>query len=179
MKIYTRTGDLGTTSLADGSIVYKNDELLQAYGTIDELNAFIGLLIAEKGENFLTKVQNELFFIGGLLATPTEKWVLPDSTNRLETFTDEIEAEIDRLQESTPPFRGFILPQGNEAIARAHVCRTVCRRAERQIVVLASQNTSFKSVLKLMNRLSDYFFILAKYFHKNDNISETIYKSTK
>lgn len=179
MKIYTRTGDLGTTSLADGSRVYKNDDLLQAYGTIDELNAFIGLLIAEKGEIFLTKVQNELFFIGGLLATPPGKWVMPDSSDRLEAFTSEIEAEIDRLQESTPPFRGFILPQGSEAIARAHVCRTTCRRAERQVVVLSSQNTSYESVLKLLNRLSDYFFILARYFHKNDNISETIYKSIK
>lgn len=176
MKIYTRTGDLGTTSLADGSTIYKYDDLLQAYGSIDELNAFIGLLIAEKGEFFLTKVQNELFTIGGLMATPTEKWEINNAI-RLDAFTCEIETEIDRLQESTPPFRGFILPQGSEAIARAHVCRTICRRTERQVALLASQKPAYNPVLKLLNRLSDYFFILARYFHKKDNIDETIYKS--
>jgi len=179
MKIYTKTGDLGITSIADGSRVYKNDILLQAYGTIDELNAFIGLLIAEKGELFLTKVQNELFFLGGLLATPTEKWAQPASSQQLEGFTAEIEAEIDRLQAQTPPFRGFILPQGSEAIARAHVCRTVCRRAERLMVPLLTEKNAYEDAFKMLNRLSDYFFILARFFHKKENIPETIYQSDK
>ena len=179
MKIYTKTGDAGISSLADGSRVYKDNNLLKTYGTVDELNAFVGWLIAEKNETFLTKVQNELFFLGGLLATPTEKWNTSDSVHHIEGFIQEIEAEIDRMQALIPPFRGFILPQGNEAIARAHVCRTVCRRAEREMVTLFQTNALYEKPLQLLNRLSDFFFILARFFHQNDNIVETIYESGK
>ncbi|MCQ2284559.1 MAG: cob(I)yrinic acid a,c-diamide adenosyltransferase [Bacteroidales bacterium] len=179
MKIYTKTGDNGTTSLSDGTRVPKSDSLLNAYGTIDELNSFIGLLISEENEIFLTKTQNFLFLIGGMLATPTDKWDCYYKDVCLEDFILEIEAEIDRMAAELPPFKGFILPQGGRAIAYAHICRTVCRRAERLVVILATQNERYKIVQKVLNRLSDYFFILARFFHKKHNISETVYQSIK
>ncbi|MCQ2275814.1 MAG: cob(I)yrinic acid a,c-diamide adenosyltransferase [Bacteroidales bacterium] len=179
MKIYTKTGDNGTTSLSDGTRVPKSDSLLNAYGTIDELNSFIGLLISEENEIFLTKTQNFLFLIGGMLATPTDKWDCYYKDVCLEDFILEIEAEIDRMAAELPPFKGFILPQGSRAIAYAHICRTVCRRAERLVVILATQNERYKIVQKVLNRLSDYFFILARFFHKKSNIDETVYQSIK
>ncbi|MBR3551601.1 MAG: cob(I)yrinic acid a,c-diamide adenosyltransferase [Bacteroidales bacterium] len=179
MKIYTKTGDRGTTSLVDGSRVYKDDNLLDAYGTIDELNAHIGLVIAQKPEDFLTKVQNMLFVTGSLLATPPEKWDTFFKEVELESFTSEIEQEIDRMQAELPPMKGFILPQGSALIAQLHVCRTVCRRAERNIVRLMRQDERYQTVQKMINRLSDYLFILARYSHKKTGIDEIYWKSIK
>lgn len=179
MKIYTKTGDNGTTSLSDGSRISKGDNLLNAYGTIDELNSFIGLLISEENEIFLTKTQNFLFLIGGMLATPTDKWECYYKDACLENFILDIEAEIDRMTAELPTLKGFILPQGNRAIAYAHICRTICRRAERLVVILNTKNECYKNIQKVLNRLSDYFFILARFFHKKFNIEETIYKSIK
>lgn len=173
MKIYTKTGDKGTTSLADGSRVSKNNPLLHAYGTVDELNSFLGLLISEENEEFLTKTQNFLFLIGGMLATPVDKWELYYKDAPLEDFVQRTEQEIDRLQAELPPMRGFILPQGNRAIAYAHICRTVCRRSERLVVELAEQDERYRQVQKVLNRLSDFFFIFARFLHKKNNISET------
>jgi len=179
MKVYTRTGDKGTTSLSDGSRVSKNDILLQAYGTVDELNSFIGIVISQNPDDFLTKVQNELFVVGGMLATPVANWEKYWKVERLSAFTAELEHEIDRMTAELPPMRGFILPQGSRLIADTHVCRTVCRRAERNVVALLENDDAYQKVQVLLNRLSDYFFILARYFHKKENISETLYQSEK
>jgi cob(I)alamin adenosyltransferase len=179
MKIYTRTGDNGTTSLSDGSRISKGSILLHAYGTVDELNSFIGVVISQISDDFLTKVQNELFVVGGMLATPVENWEKYWKVERLSEFTAEIEREIDRLSAELEPMRGFILPQGSRLIADTHVCRTVCRRAERYVVQLMEENEAYKPVQVLLNRLSDFFFILARFFHKKEKIFETLYQSGK
>ena len=179
MKIYTRTGDNGTTSLSDGSRISKGSVLLHAYGTVDELNSFIGAVISQNPNDFLTKVQNELFVVGGMLATPVANWEKYWKVERLAEFTAELEQEIDKLSAELEPMRGFILPQGSRLIADTHICRTVCRRAERYVVQLMEEDEAYKNVQVLLNRLSDFFFILARFFHKKENISETIYKSAK
>ena len=179
MKIYTKTGDNGTTSLVDGSRVYKDDMLLEAYGTIDELNAHIGMVIAQKPEDFLTKVQNMLFVAGSLLATPTQEWDTYFKDVRLAEFTSEIEHEIDRMQAELPKMTGFILPQGNQLIATLHVCRTVCRRAERNIVRLMRNDTHYQDIQKMTNRLSDYLFVLARFYHKEMGVDEINWKSIR
>lgn len=177
MKIYTKTGDDGTTSLADGTRVSKTDPLLNAYGTVDELNAFVGVVISEENIPFLTEVQRVLFTVGGLLATPPEHRSNYWNTNQLDDFTARVENEIDRMSAELPPTFNFILPQGNILIAHIHVCRTVCRRAERETALLMQQDDAFCGVLKLLNRLSDFFYILAKYFHQKKNIPVTCWKS--
>ena len=179
MKIYTKTGDDGTTSLADGSRVLKSDLLLHAYGTVDELNACLGLLISEENITFLTEIQNFLFHIGGLLATPVEQWNLYYKEDTMEEFLRRTEGQIDALQAELLPMKGFILPQGGRSIAYAHICRTVCRRAERLVVELAARDEHYREAQKVLNRLSDFFFILARFFHKKNNISETVCKSIK
>ncbi len=177
MKIYTKTGDNGTTSLSDGSRVFKCNYRIQAYGTVDELNAYLGLLISEEHVPFLTKTQNFLFHIGGMLATPVGKWEQYYKDSVIEDFIAEMENEIDRMSAELPPLKNFILPQGSRKIAYAHICRTVCRRAEREVVTLAIKDDRFFIVQKMLNRLSDYFFILARFFHLKDNVAETNYKS--
>ena len=179
MKIYTRTGDNGTTSLSDGSRISKGSVLLHAYGTVDELNSFIGVVISQISDDFLTKVQNELFVVGGMLATPVANWEKYWKVERLSEFTAELEAEIDRLSAELEPMRGFILPQGSRLIADTHVCRTVCHRAERYVVQLMEENEAYKPVQVLLNRLSDFFFILARFFHKKEKVFETLYQSAK
>lgn len=179
MKIYTRTGDKGITSLSDGSRVSKDSVLLHAYGTVDELNSFIGVLISQISDDFLTKVQNELFVVGGMLATPVANWEKYWNVDLLADFTTEVEREIDRMSAELEPMIGFILPQGNRLIADIHVCRTVCRRAERHVVALIELDERYQKVQVLLNRLSDYFFILARFSHKKEKISETLYQSTK
>lgn len=179
MKIYTKTGDNGTTSLSDGSRINKDDVLLHAYGTIDELNSFLGLLISEENDPFLTKIQNHLFLIGGMLATPISKWEIYYNDAPVDEFIEQTEAEIDRISNELEPLTTFILPQGNKAIAYAHICRTVCRRAERLVVSLTTKDDHFKTLQKSLNRLSDFFFIFARFLHKKNNIPETHYKSAK
>lgn len=177
MKIYTKTGDTGRTSLSDGSRVSKNSDLLNAYGTIDELNAFLGLLISEKKEEFLTKLQKLLFVVGGMLATPADYWEKYYDLSVLDDYVHKLEEAIDEMSADLPPFRGFILPQGNTLIAHTHICRTICRRAEREVVGLMENDSRYQAVQILLNRLSDYFFVLARFYHKNYNIPETLYKS--
>ena len=175
MKIYTKTGDKGSTSLVDGTRVSKTDQLLKCYGTVDELNSYIGLLISLEADDFLTEIQRQLFVLGGMLATPPEKWDKFWKDSALDSFILKVEEKIDEMTAELPPFKGFILPQGNEAIARVHVCRTVCRRAEREVVVLFNENRAYENPMKLLNRLSDFFFTLARFYHKKMNVSETIW----
>lgn len=164
--IYTGTGDKGTTALVGGQRVSKAHQRIESYGTIDELNSFIGLLMAglEEGEDadFLLFVQHKLFTIGSYLATDQattelkiESQVTPESIAR-------IEQEIDRLDGSLPRQRNFVLPGGSRPAALAHVCRTVCRRAERQVYRLAETDPVEEPVLIFINRLSDYLFVLAR-----------------
>jgi len=175
-KIYTKTGDMGNTSLVGGGSVNKSDFLLDVYGTCDELNANIGALIAEEEMPFLTKIQENLFIMGGILATPKEKYEQYWKSVYWEEFLLEIENEIDEMSKSLPVLDKFLLPQGSRAIAQAHICRTMCRKLERKIAQLCKQDESLLKVLPVTNRLSDYFFILARFLHKKFNIEEKYLK---
>lgn len=167
------------TSLADGTRISKTDARLSAYGTVDELNAFVGVVIAQATLPFLTEIQNELFVIGTLLATLPDNWSECCGNVEIEPFITSMERKIDELSAVTGKFRGFVLPQGDCLIAGLHVCRTVCRRAERQVAALMTTNMAYQPILKLLNRLSDYFFLLAIFYHKKNNIPEIPWKSTK
>jgi cob(I)alamin adenosyltransferase len=171
-KIYTKTGDTGTTSLVGGNRVSKSDAILDVYGTCDELNAHIGALIAEEDVPFLTEIQEKLFFMGGILATPKEKYEQYWKEVSWESFLIKIEKEIDDMNEKLPSLHHFLLPQGSRAIAQVHICRTICRKLERKISHFCPQNETFLSLLAMANRLSDYFFILARFFHYKFKIEE-------
>ena len=166
-KIYTRTGDKGTTSLVGGKRVSKSDPRLDAYGTVDELNSFIGLMLsvmdekAESREN-IQWIQKKLFNIGGCLATDTASFELPDSCKVLPADVERIEKMIDSVQEGLPEQKSFILPGGTQAASYAHVARTVCRRAERLILALPDNAKAPSELLQYINRLSDYLFVLAR-----------------
>ena len=161
-KVYTKTGDNGTTSLVGGKRVPKDCVRLESYGTIDELNTQIGLLLTHGGEpsdrETLIGIQKCLFVIGAQLATepPAE----PSSTITFEDVT-ELEHSIDLASEGLPGWRGFTLPGGCMPAALAHVCRTVCRRAERRILTLNASEAVAPELLAYVNRLSDYFYVLA------------------
>ena len=179
MKLYTRTGDSGMTSLVGGQRVAKTHVRLNAYGTVDELNSHIGLLIAELGDSAdiaqLLDIQNLLFTIGSMLATDTS--ARDYRPGRYVTAADvtALERAIDAAEEGLPGWRGFILPGGTKAAAQAHVCRTVCRRAERCIYVLAEEADVDAQLLAYMNRLSDYFFALAKKINHSAGQEENIW----
>ncbi len=174
MKIYTKTGDKGTTSLFGGKRIAKDDLRIEAYGTVDELNSFIGLLVASFQEEsqlaILTEVQNRLFTIGAALATDPDK---PNSSSDIhESDIEILENAMDNMDQLLPPLRNFILPGGDQAIANAHVCRTICRRAERRVVSLASESTVDQQIIIYLNRLSDYFFILSRYLSHINQVAE-------
>lgn len=173
MAIYTRTGDDGQTSLVGGQRVSKACDRLEAYGTIDELNSHIGLLICHctqaADRDFLQWVQRRLFVVGGNLATDNEAGDVPESLIVAADSVERVEKEIDRLQASLSPMRAFILPGGGVASAQAHVCRTVCRRAERCILRLQEAGGRVDAtLLRLVNRLSDYLFVLARHLNHTD-----------
>jgi cob(I)alamin adenosyltransferase len=178
-KIYTKTGDKGSTSLADGTRVSKTHPWIEAYGTIDELNAYLALFLASSEEPFLQNIQNQLFVVGGMLATPADKWPQIFPNVNWEVSISGIEQEIDRLSAQLEPLKNFIILGGAPPIALLHVCRTVCRRSERRIAGIAESDERYFLLLQFVNRLADYFFILARFYHKKMNIDETYYKSTK
>ncbi len=165
MKIYTKTGDSGKTSLVEGTRISKSELRIEAYGTVDELNAFLGLLadhdVSKKRYQFLKDIQDQLFVIGANLASDPSKRaerVPPVETENilaLEKSMDEMDAEM-------PELRHFVLPGGHVAVSLAHVCRTVCRRAERAVVRLAENDEVPDLVCTYLNRLSDYFFVLSR-----------------
>lgn len=166
MKIYTKTGDNGTTGLIGGTRVQKDDIRLYAYGSIDELNSFISLLIVENLEahdaKFLQETQHLLFRIGSWLATDTSvtdpNFPIPVTKGKLQS----IETEIDNITSNLPEINKFVLPGGNKASALCHVCRTVCRRAERNLIKTSKKYPVDKSILIFINRLSDYLFVLGR-----------------
>lgn len=166
MKLYTRGGDKGSTGLFGGDRVAKDHPRLAAYGTLDELNCVIGLVRlyarATDAES-LQRVQHDLFVLGAMLATPEEKKDLLGVKMTTPTWTiAEMEADIDRLTALAPPMTAFVLPGGCEASARAHLARTVCRRAEREAVALSASAPVDPAVLIYLNRLSDWLFALAR-----------------
>lgn len=165
MKIYTRTGDDGTTGLIGGKRILKCDPAIDCYGTVDELNAAIGLAaVVSDGElgEWLPTVQAELFNIGSHLAAPDES--RSASLPRLdEHWTARLEAQIDQVQASLPALRNFILPGGTELAARLHLARTVCRRAERLLVSRAQERPVDPVMLTYVNRLSDWLFVMARW----------------
>lgn len=172
MKIYTKTGDKGKTSLFGGTRVPKYHLRIEAYGTVDELNSYIGLIRDQKIDSYTTeillKIQNELFTLGSMLATPPEKEILKSGKERLNIpkITEEsielLENEIDKMNESLPPMSHFILPGGHTTVSFCHITRCICRRAERIATMLNDESTINPKILVYLNRLSDYLFVLAR-----------------
>lgn len=189
MKIYTKTGDKGQTSLVGGQRVSKCCDRLESYGTVDELNSHIGVLINyctdEADRTFLIDIQAALFVVGGYLATDTSARDVRPGNIVTEEMVASVEQEIDRLNALVPPLRLFILPGGCLGASFAHVCRTVCRRTERCILRLdASLAEEFAddsvfidpNVLAYVNRLSDYFFVLARKLNVDDGTEDIVWR---
>jgi len=180
MKLYTKTGDKGQTGLIGGTRVAKNDVRLEAYGTIDELNSFIGLLtthsIPEIDVLFLRKIQHLLFTIGSHLATDTSKVPYHSASILAEADIESIELEIDRLDANLPPLNAFILPGGSPAGALSHICRTIARRAERRIFDMNIDYVIDNKIFMYVNRLSDYFFALSRHLTILENGKEICWK---
>lgn len=176
-KIYTRRGDEGYTSLVSGNRVLKSNIRIEAYGTIDELNSFIASLINEvdnrEDREFLYRTQSNLFIIGGYLANDLAS---KESSIQAEEVSI-LEQEIDKIDELLPPLKYFILPGGCKGSSAAHICRTVCRRAERCIYTLKERAEIDPPVLEYMNRLSDYFFLFARKLNFISNIEEIVWKN--
>jgi cob(I)alamin adenosyltransferase len=165
-SVYTKTGDKGKTSLVDGTRVAKTHVRLEAYGTVDELNSFVGWLACVIGDDdtrrFLSFVQHKLFTVGSYLATETDAMPPKAASIISESDIRRIEEQIDGTDAELPRLNRFVLPGGNEAAARAHICRTVCRRAERQVYRVNDEYAVNQEVLVFLNRLSDYLFVLAR-----------------
>lgn len=180
-QLYTRTGDQGSTSLVGGERVKKNSVRLEAYGTIDELSSCLGNVASDpkcdtevKGQ--IMNVQNELFNIGGYLATAVKEGEEPKCLSIDDSRLKDIEGRIDALDEQTPKIRAFVLPGGCELASKAHIARTVCRRAERRVLDLADIDYVDPAVLTYLNRLSDYLFIVARHFNFLQGEEEVIWK---
>jgi len=172
MKVYTKTGDTGTTALFGGTRVPKHHIRIESYGTVDELNSHIGLIrdqeINSHYKDLLIEVQDRLFTVGAILATPPEKETLKNGEKRLqnlgilETDIDYLEKEIDAMEDSLPQMTHFVLPGGHTTVSYCHIARCVCRRAERLAVHLNDIEPTDELVIKYLNRLSDYLFVLAR-----------------
>jgi cob(I)alamin adenosyltransferase len=182
-NIYTKTGDDGTSGLIGGTRVKKFNPRLEAYGTVDELNSWIGIIKSGQKEDkvikALTSVQNNLFVIGSYLATDETKSDLKDHLTCCADDITLLEKEIDRMQEILSPLNQFILPGGSIFAGYAHVARTVCRRAERRIVELGETIDVENNILVFINRLSDYLFVLTRYINHLAGISDNFWKAEK
>jgi cob(I)alamin adenosyltransferase len=173
-KIYTRTGDDGTTGLGDGSRVPKDSARVEAYGTTDELNSVLGMLMAVPGlpdtvTALLTEVQHELFDLGAELCIPGHTVITADHVTRLETA-------LDGFNDPLPPLKEFILPGGGPAASICHLARTVARRAERRALTLARAETVNPEVVRYLNRLSDLLFVLARVLARHERGSEVLWR---
>ena len=172
MKVYTKTGDSGTTALFGGTRVSKDHIRIESYGTVDELNSHIGLIrdqeMNQHFKDILIEIQDRLFTVGAILATPPEKEVMKNGELRLqklgivESDIELLEKEIDTMEDSLPQMTHFILPGGHTTVSYCHVARCVCRRAERLAVHLSHNESIDQMALKYLNRLSDYLFVLAR-----------------
>ena len=180
-KVYTRTGDKGMTSLVGGVRIKKSDIRLEAYGTVDELSAHLGMLVSminiDEERSLLIRVQNNLFNICTHLATDQSQTSLYPSAHLAEGEIEFLEERIDKLMKALPERQGFILPGGVIAACQAHICRTVCRRAERRIAALAEVAQIGPEMQMYVNRLSDYLFVLAKIINFNEGKSEIIWEN--
>jgi len=177
MKIYTRTGDAGTTSLVGGKRVRKDSARLEAYGTVDELNSFLGLLLAEDSVDeaaraTLLMVQNKLFNVGAYLATDNSDTPMAVPAGLGHKAIGELERQIDLMTDRLPQLNSFILPGGCRAAAQANVCRAVCRRAERRVIALTQEARVDDSVIRFLNRLSDYLFTLGRLLNVMSDTAE-------
>ena len=176
MKIYTRKGDSGQTSLIDGDIVNKHNLSVDAYGTIDELNSFLGLLKDyikdDKIKDILNNIQIKLFSIGSILASGKNQNISAKVKIEKKDVV-YIELEIDRLNENLPELKNFIIPGGHKISSYSHVCRSICRRAERKISELNNKSSIDSNILAYINRLSDFFFVLSRFLKHSDNVSES------
>jgi cob(I)alamin adenosyltransferase len=172
MKVYTKTGDKGTTALFGGTRVPKDHIRIDSYGTVDELNSYIGLIrdqeFNQHYKDILIEIQDRLFTVGAILATPPEKEVLKNGEKRLqnlgiiESDIQLLENEIDNMEDSLPPMTHFVLPGGHTTVSYCHIARCVCRRAERLAVQLSHEEPINEYAIKYLNRLSDYLFVLAR-----------------
>lgn len=181
MKLYTKTGDKGQTSLFGGQRVSKASDRVEAYGTVDELNSWLGVVRlftknSEPEDDLIRKIQNDLFVMGADLATPHDS---PHSSKvpRVSAGDSELlETKIDFYQNECPPFEFFVLPGGTEVSSHLHVARTIARRAERVVVRMQDHEDEFKDIIIYLNRLSDLLFILARYLNLKSGIKETEWK---
>ena len=182
MKIYTKTGDKGITSLLGGLRVPKSDLRIDVYGTIDELNSYIGLLrdqdVNQDRADLLKEIQDRLFTIGADLATVPGKENVKKPDLHFEDIA-MLELEMDKMEESLPPLTAFILPGGHQSVSFCHLARTVCRRAERITVELASFEQVSDLVIKYLNRLSDFLFVLGRAMGQELGVEETTWKPRK
>ena len=179
--VYTKTGDKGETSLANGQRVAKTDLRIEAYGTVDDLNSWVGALRASLQPSFanpqsssdrfqstqkqLGLIQNQLFNLGAALSEAPGEWILDEDVTRIETW-------IDAIQTLVPPQRAFILPAGSEPVTRCNICRTVCRRAERRMIEAKASGLT----IRYINRLSDYFFVLSRLICFQNGETEIVWK---
>jgi cob(I)alamin adenosyltransferase len=173
-KIYTRTGDDGTTGLGDGGRVAKESLRVEAYGAVDEANSAVGMVLAVAGvpdavKRCLTEVQHDLFDLGGELCIPGHRMITAAHIER-------VEAELDGFNDELPPLKEFILPGGGTAAAACHVARAVCRRAERRAWALARTENIAPDALKYLNRLSDLLFVLARVLARHESGSEVLWR---
>jgi cob(I)alamin adenosyltransferase len=179
MKIYTKTGDKGLTSLVGGTRVAKTELRIEAYGTVDELNSYIGLVrdqvVNEGRKEVLKEIQDRLFTIGSILASEPEqtKKQIPDLN---EGDIELLENEMDKMDENLEPMRFFILPGGHQSVSFGHLARTVCRRAERCVLRLTEESEVNSLVVRYLNRLSDYLFVLCRMMAKELEIEEVAWK---
>ena len=183
-NLYTRTGDAGTTSLVGGIRIAKDSVRLEAYGTLDEFSSFLGCVLSdpdcpEEVKGQLLNVQNILFNLGSYLATEVAEGTEPPVWGLTSEDISELEGWIDALDEQTPRIKAFVLPGGCMLAAKAHVARTVCRRAERRIITLANSEYVDPALTSYINRLSDYLFILARYFNFMQGVEEIIWRKKK
>lgn len=171
-KIYTRTGDKGTTGLGDGSRVDKDSLRVEAYGTVDELNSAVGLVLTADlpadVQACLTRTQHELFDLGGELC-------MPGYTMISDPFVSGLERDLDTFNEDLPALKDFILPGGSEAAARCHLARTIARRAERRVISLAQIEDVNEATIRYLNRLSDLLFVIARVLARRDGGSEVLW----
>ena len=178
MKIYTKSGDKGKTSLIGGKRVSKDNLQVEAYGTVDELISYVGMIrdqeINNSTKNSLLSIQDKLMICAALLATD----ITNNNTKKKklkESDISELEKQIDAMSKTIPELRSFLLPGGHQTISYCHIARTVCRRAERRVVSMKNNN-KYELVIKFLNRLSDYLFVLARKFAKDLNVDEISWK---
>lgn len=180
MKIYTKTGDDGTTGIQNGARISKTDSRIQAYGMVDEINSFLGIILSKLDEkdleNLITKIQNDLFVVGSDLSNPD----LKNTQNRVnDEMIKTLEENIDNLEKKLPPITKFILPGGHEIAALVHVSRSITRRAEIFVIFLSEKEKINNNCIIYLNRLSDLLFVIARTINQRKNVKDVIWNSKK